>query len=143
MSSTSEALQKQLHTLVYRYYLFADRTEAVSLHKIAFQLENVYNKSAIVSNESVGPEDSRSIIKAYIRRLAVEPPDSQLLYVNFATCFYDFVFRAVTEDVEDVIPGLLEASMIRLWREFESDSPMHHRVTYLIRYAARTFQWAE
>lgn len=129
---------------MYRYYLFADRIEAVSLHKIAFQLEEAYNKPVLVlSKESLSPEDSRNIIQAYILRLALEPPGSEVLYINFATCFYDFVFRNVTEDVQDLIPKLLETSMIRLWSEFEQNSPMRPRITYLTRYAARTFQWAE
>ena len=144
MISVSEELWKQLHTLVYRYYLFADRVEAVSLHKIAFHLDKVFNKPVeVVSNESVSPEDARNIIETYIRRLTLEPPGSEVLYVNFATCFYDFVFRIVTEDVQDLIPRLLEASMIRLWSEFEDKGPMRPRITYMIRYAARTFQWAE
>ncbi|KAF8599039.1 hypothetical protein BDV93DRAFT_317654 [Ceratobasidium sp. AG-I] len=144
MNRVSQSLWKQLHTLVHRYYLFASRVEAVSLHKIAFHLEGVINNTNVVlSNSSLDQDDSRNIIKAYIRRLAVELPGSEVLFINFATCFYDFSYHCVTKDVQELIPELLETSMVRLWREFEDTGPMRHRIMFVIRYAARTFQWAE
>ncbi|KAF8599037.1 hypothetical protein BDV93DRAFT_317636 [Ceratobasidium sp. AG-I] len=144
MDRVSEELWGRLYTLVYRYYLFADRVEAVSLHKIAFHLDQVIDKDTeVLPKELLNPDDSRNIVEAYIRRLTLEPTGSEVLHVSFATCFYDFVFENVTEDVQDLIPRLLEASMVRLWSEFEDNSPMRPRITYVIKYAARTFQWAE
>ncbi|KAG9090985.1 hypothetical protein FS749_000154 [Ceratobasidium sp. UAMH 11750] len=142
--SIPEAAWSQLHDLVYRYYLFTQPSEALFLQKIAFHAEDQVTRSQTDwPDNTLDPDDSRNIINAYIRRLTLDSSHSDLLGIKFATCFYDFAFRNFTRSLQDLIPELLRTSMIRLWAEFEDTGTMRGRMPWIVRYAARTFQWAE
>lgn len=143
LSYAKPAWQK-LHIMTWRYYLFAERIEAVSFRTMVFLIEGMVGMNRIDwPDSSLDPEDSRNIINAYIRKLATEPAKSELLHIIFAKHFYDFAFFHVAEAAQDLIPELLRASMARLWVEFEDTSPMRERIVFVTQYAARVFEWAE
>ncbi|QRV99806.1 hypothetical protein RhiJN_27825 [Ceratobasidium sp. AG-Ba] len=142
--NVTKATWAQLYSLVHRYHLYAPSSEVLILQKIGFHVEGKKDEgSQRWSDGKLDAVDSRRIIQAYIDLLNSNISNAERLPIIFATCFYDFAFHSFTEDIEDLAPGLVEASMIRLWAEFEDNGPMLPRITWVVRYAAHTFQWAE
>ncbi|KAG8712883.1 hypothetical protein FRC09_019365 [Ceratobasidium sp. 395] len=115
---------RQLHNLVYRYYLFAPPSEAPFLHMMALHTEQLKaHFRTDLPKDTFTPEDSRNFISQSIRLFTLALRRPSLLPVGFASFFYDFAVFHASLSTQDLMPKFIEVLMARLWAEFEDPIP--------------------